>query len=83
MDEPASPVAAEALSLIGFDWLMFDTEHAPVEIAALQPLLLGAQDLRNRLGSAAEQGADAPGRRPKDDETACQAEEENRAACVT
>lgn len=38
----ASPVAAEALSLIGFDWLMFDTEHAPVEVAALQPLLQAA-----------------------------------------
>lgn len=39
----ASPVAAEALSLLGYDWLMFDTEHAPVEIAALQPLLQAAQ----------------------------------------
>lgn len=38
----ASPVAAEALSLIGYDWLMFDTEHAPVEIGALQPLLQAA-----------------------------------------
>jgi 4-hydroxy-2-oxoheptanedioate aldolase len=39
----ASPVAAEALSLVGFDWLMFDTEHAPVEVASLQPLLQAAQ----------------------------------------
>lgn len=38
----ASPVAAEALSLVGFDWLLFDTEHSPVEIAALQPLLQAA-----------------------------------------
>ena len=33
-----SPVTAEALSLIGFDWLMFDSEHAPVEVGGLQPL---------------------------------------------
>ncbi|WBU59930.1 HpcH/HpaI aldolase family protein [Paracoccus albus] len=38
----ASPVAAEALSLLGFDWLLFDTEHAPVEIAQLQSLLQAA-----------------------------------------
>lgn len=37
-----SPVAAEALSLTGFDWLMFDTEHAPVDIGGLQPLLQAA-----------------------------------------
>lgn len=37
-----SPVAAEALSLVGFDWLLFDTEHAPVEVASLQPLLQAA-----------------------------------------
>lgn len=37
-----SPVAAEMLSLTGYDWLMFDTEHAPVEIAYLQPLLQAA-----------------------------------------
>lgn len=38
----ASPVASEALSLLGFDWLMFDTEHAPVDLAAVQPLLQAA-----------------------------------------
>jgi len=38
----ASPVAAEALSLTGFDWMLFDTEHSPVEIAALQPILQAA-----------------------------------------
>ncbi|MWD27103.1 4-hydroxy-2-oxo-heptane-1,7-dioate aldolase [Aquicoccus sp. SCR17] len=43
-----SPVAAEALSLVGFDWLLFDTEHAPVEVASLQPLLQAAA-----VGSAA------------------------------
>jgi 4-hydroxy-2-oxoheptanedioate aldolase len=29
----ASPIASEALSLVGYDWMMFDTEHAPVENA--------------------------------------------------
>ncbi|TKW65949.1 MAG: 4-hydroxy-2-oxo-heptane-1,7-dioate aldolase [Paracoccus denitrificans] len=38
----ASPITAEALSLLGFDWLLFDTEHAPVEIAQLQALLQAA-----------------------------------------
>lgn len=37
-----SPVTAEALSLVGFDWLLFDSEHAPVEIAQMQPLLQAA-----------------------------------------
>lgn len=37
-----SPVTAEALSLVGFDWLLFDTEHAPVDLASLQPLLQAA-----------------------------------------
>jgi 4-hydroxy-2-oxoheptanedioate aldolase len=38
----ASPVAAEALSLVGFDWMLFDTEHSPVEVAGLQPILQAA-----------------------------------------
>ncbi|UYV39447.1 HpcH/HpaI aldolase/citrate lyase family protein [Rhodobacteraceae bacterium D3-12] len=38
----ASPVAAEALGLLGYDWLMFDTEHAPVDLAQVQPLLQAA-----------------------------------------
>ena len=38
-----SPVTAEALGYIGFDWLLFDTEHTPVEVAQLQPLLQAAQ----------------------------------------
>ena len=37
-----SPVAAEALSLTGFDWMLFDTEHSPVEVAGVQPLLQAA-----------------------------------------
>lgn len=38
----ASPIAAEALGLLGFDWLLFDTEHTPVDAAGLQPLLQAA-----------------------------------------
>lgn len=37
-----SPVTAEALSLLGFDWLMFDSEHAAVEVASMQPLFQAA-----------------------------------------
>lgn len=37
-----SPVTAEALSLVGFDWLLFDSEHAPVEVAGVQPLMQAA-----------------------------------------
>ncbi|MEN3165419.1 HpcH/HpaI aldolase/citrate lyase family protein [Tistrella mobilis] len=38
----ASPVASEALSLAGFDWLLFDGEHSPVDVAGVQPLLQAA-----------------------------------------
>lgn len=38
----ASPVLAEALSLAGFDWMLFDTEHSPVDVASVQPLLQAA-----------------------------------------
>ncbi|OJU03259.1 MAG: 4-hydroxy-2-oxo-heptane-1,7-dioate aldolase [Rhizobium sp. 63-7] len=37
-----SPISSEALSLVGFDWLLFDTEHSPVDLAAVQPLLQAA-----------------------------------------
>lgn len=37
-----SPISSEALSLIGFDWLLFDTEHSPVDLGGLQPLLQAA-----------------------------------------
>ena len=37
-----SAITAEALSLVGYDWLLFDTEHAPVEVAGVQPLLQAA-----------------------------------------
>lgn len=38
----SSPIAAEALSLLGFDWLLFDTEHSAVDLAQVQPLLQAA-----------------------------------------
>lgn len=37
-----SPVTAEALCLLGYDWLLFDSEHSPVDVAGLQPLLQAA-----------------------------------------
>tara|TARA_Y100000815_G_scaffold261916_1_gene274743 strand:- start:49 stop:813 length:765 start_codon:yes stop_codon:yes gene_type:complete len=38
----ASPIAAEAVSLLGFDWMLFDTEHCPIDLAQVQPLLQAA-----------------------------------------
>ena len=37
-----SPISSEALSLVGFDWLLFDTEHPPIDLASVQPLLQAA-----------------------------------------
>jgi 4-hydroxy-2-oxoheptanedioate aldolase len=37
-----SPISSEALSLVGFDWLLFDAEHAPIDLASVQPLLQAA-----------------------------------------
>ncbi|MEX5728732.1 4-hydroxy-2-oxoheptanedioate aldolase [Rhodovulum iodosum] len=37
-----SAAAAEALSLVGYDWLLFDMEHAPVDPPQMQPLLQAA-----------------------------------------
>ncbi len=37
-----SPLAAEILGKSGFDWILFDSEHSPVEIAGLLPLLQAA-----------------------------------------
>ncbi len=34
-----SPVATELLSDVGFDWILYDSEHSPVEVAGLLPLL--------------------------------------------
>lgn len=33
------PVAAEALAACGFDWIVIDTEHAPLEVADVLPAL--------------------------------------------
>lgn len=37
-----SPMVAELLAQSDFDWVLFDAEHAPVEIAGLMPLLQAA-----------------------------------------
>lgn len=37
-----SPIAAEILGKSGFDWILFDSEHSPVEIAGMLPLLQAA-----------------------------------------
>lgn len=38
----ASPVLAEHISLLGFDWMLIDTEHSPLDVAMVQPLLQAA-----------------------------------------
>ncbi|MEP3244618.1 MAG: HpcH/HpaI aldolase/citrate lyase family protein [Sneathiella sp.] len=37
-----SPIGAEIIANAGFDWILFDTEHSPVEVAGLFPLLQAA-----------------------------------------
>lgn len=37
-----SPMVAELLAQSPFDWVLFDTEHSPIEIAGLVPLLQAA-----------------------------------------
>ena len=37
-----SPLISEMISLIGYDWMLFDTEHAPVDVAGVMPLLQAA-----------------------------------------
>jgi len=39
-----SPMGAEILGGSDFDWILFDAEHSPVEIAGLYPLLQAAQN---------------------------------------
>ncbi|MBL4758675.1 MAG: HpcH/HpaI aldolase/citrate lyase family protein [Rhizobiales bacterium] len=34
-----NPISAEIIANSGFDWLVFDSEHSPVEVAGLLPLL--------------------------------------------
>lgn len=38
----ASPLATEAIASLGFDWVLIDTEHSPVEVAGLVSLLQAA-----------------------------------------
>ncbi len=39
----ASPMLAEAASLMGWDWLLFDTEHSAVDVVGIQSMLQAAQ----------------------------------------
>jgi len=48
-----SPIAAEILGKSGFDWILFDSEHSPVEIAGLLPLLQAANNGAGCLRRAA------------------------------
>lgn len=45
----SSPNVAELIAGAGFDWLLFDAEHAPIEIADLVSLLRAAQGSRSSL----------------------------------
>lgn len=38
----ADPLVAELAAASGFDWLMFDTEHAPIDAVSVLPLLQAA-----------------------------------------
>lgn len=38
-----SPIAAEIVSEANYDWLLFDSEHSPVEVSGLLPLLQAAE----------------------------------------
>lgn len=38
----ASPLAADAVSRLGYDWLLCDTEHAPLEVSGALPILQAA-----------------------------------------
>jgi len=37
-----SPLAAEALADAGFDWMLVDTEHSPIDVAGVMPILQAA-----------------------------------------
>ncbi len=34
-----SPIASELLADVGYDWMLFDSEHSPIDVAGLMPLL--------------------------------------------
>jgi 2-dehydro-3-deoxyglucarate aldolase len=43
----ASPITAEVLGLAGFDWLLFDGEHAPNDISTFIPQLMALKGSRS------------------------------------
>lgn len=38
-----NPEVSEMLSLLGFDWLLFDLEHAPIDFQQLESMLIGVR----------------------------------------
>lgn len=49
----ASPLAADAVSRLGFDWLLCDTEHAPLEVSGALAILQAADQRSHVLVRAA------------------------------
>ncbi|WP_179404483.1 2-dehydro-3-deoxyglucarate aldolase [Burkholderia guangdongensis] len=43
----ASPITAELLGTVGFDWLLLDAEHAPNDVLTLVPQLMALKDSRS------------------------------------
>ncbi len=43
----ASPITAEVLGLAGFDWLLFDGEHAPNDVGTFVPQLMAIKGSRS------------------------------------
>jgi 2-dehydro-3-deoxyglucarate aldolase len=39
-----SPITAEVMGLVGFDWLLLDAEHAPNDVLSLIPQLMALKD---------------------------------------
>jgi 2-dehydro-3-deoxyglucarate aldolase len=42
-----SPITAELLGVIGFDWILLDAEHAPNDVLTLIPQLMALKDSRS------------------------------------
>src|ERR1700709_691568 len=42
-----SPITAEVLGVVGFDWILLDAEHAPNDVLTLIPQLMALKDSRS------------------------------------
>lgn len=49
----ASPLSADAVSRLGYDWLLCDTEHAPLEVSGVLPVLQAADQRTHTVVRAA------------------------------